>query len=509
MKHLESASNRVIFNTVVQYIRTFISSCIALYSSRIILRELGASDFGIYSLVSGVILMLSFANLSLSSTTQRYLSFHQGKGDMSMQEKIFNNSIFIQLLLNVALVVVLVSLTPVIFNSFLNIPLDRIATSKIVYYSVIGTTFFSMLSVPYIAALTAHENILYTSIVQVVSSIIKLLIAFSLVYITADKLVYYSLMIIVIAVVEFLAYTVYCSIKYDECKRIHFRKFDVRIFKEMFAFTGWMVYSTACLYVRAQGIAIVLNRFLGTIINASFGIAQQLSGLITFVSKSMLNAVRPQVARAEGSENREKVIRLSEITSKFSFFILAMIVVPAVFEMDTIINIWLENPPDYAVSFSRLVLIMSLVDQLTAGMGAANLAIGNVKYYSLVIYTIKILALPAAYICLRAGFSPNAVIICMIISEFISAIARLYFLKKTSGLSLKKYFSSVFAYEIIPVICLILTCYACSYLPEYLFFLSFVCAAVVLSVTVYFFGLCKDEKQIINSLLVKISHFKR
>jgi len=506
MKQFASASNRVIFNTIVQYVRTFISTCIALYSSRIILRELGASDFGIYSLVSGVIVMLSFANLSLSSTTQRYLSFHQGKGDMQMQKKIFNNSIFLQLLLNTMLVVVLLSLTPFIFNSFLNLPFDRIETSKIVFYCVIGTTFFSMLSVPYIATLIAHENILYTSIIQLVSSILKLLIAISLIYVTYDKLIYYSLMIIAIAIIEFLAYAIYCSAKYDECKQIHWRKFDVKIFKEMFAFSGWMIYNTGCIYVRKYGIAVILNKFFGTIMNAAFGIAQQLSALISFITSSMLNAVKPQIVKAESNQDRKKVLRLAEITSKFSFFILAMIVIPAVFQMETIVKLWLgDNVPAYTVMFCQYALIMPLIDQLTIGLGAANLAIGNVKYFSLTIYTTKILSLPVAFLCLYLGFPPDSVMISLIAFEFISAIARLFFLKKTAGLSIRKYCRSVFSYEIIPISLTVFACYLCTYLPTYLVGISFLVSVIVLSTSVYFFGLCKDEKQIINRLFRNFS----
>ena len=499
------ASTRVVFNTGIQYIRTFISVCIALYTSRIILQSLGESDYGIYSLIGGVISMLSFINISLSSTTQRYLSFHQGKKDNEMQIKVFNNSIFIQLFIGVVLALIMYFLTPFIFDQVLNIPAGKIETAIIVYYTMIVSIFFTVLSAPYLATIVAHENILYSSIIQIADAVIKLIIAVSLLHVFYDKLIYYSIAMSLISIINFLAYLIYCNKKYDECKHISLKKIDFQLLKSIFVFSGWMTYSTGCIVARTQGIAVILNKFFGTVINAAFGIAQLLQGHISFISSSLLNAIRPQIIKAEGENNRPKMLRLSEIASKFSFLLLAMIVIPAVFEMETILSLWLGKVPEYAVLFSQFILITSLVDQLTIGLGYANQAIGNIKYYSLTINTIKVLTLPAAFICLKLGHSPVAVMICMLTFEFICAIFRLFLLKRTGDLVIHEFIKKVFVPEIIPIVCTILICWGCHLiLPYYLLWLSFVFSIAIISLTTYFMGLCEDEKEIINQLLLKL-----
>jgi O-antigen/teichoic acid export membrane protein len=500
------SSTRVIINTGIQYIRTFIIVCIALYSSRIILQSLGEDNFGIYSLVGGVISMLAFINISLSSTTQRYLSFYQGEKNEEMQIKIFNNSILIQIFIGIVLALVMYFLTPFIFD-WINIPPEKTETAVIVYYSMIVSIFFSMLSTPYLATLIAHENILFTSITQIVEAVFKLIIAISLFFVFYDRLIYYAIMITVIAVINFLVYLIYCHRKYDECKHISFKRFDYKILKEIFSFSGWQLYSTGCIVSRTQGIAIIFNKFFGIVINAAYGISLQLQGQISFISGSLLNAIRPQIIKAEGEYNREKMLRLAEIASKFSFLLLTMIVIPAVFEMKMVLSVWLGKTPEYAILFCRFVILTALVDQLTVGLGHANQAIGNIKSYSLVINTIKVLTLPAAYICLSIGLAPVSVMVCMLLFEFICCISRLFFLRKTGGLSIRQFIRRVFIPEIIPFVSTVSVCWLShSFLPESLFWLSFLFSIIVLIITSYFVGLCEDEKRIINRFILKFIH---
>jgi hypothetical protein len=198
------------------------------------------------------------------------------------------------------------------------------------------------------------------------------------------------------------------------------------------------------------------------------------------------------------------MLRLSEIASKFSFILLAMIAIPSVTEMETIISIWLKDVPEYTVMFSQYVLITALIDQLTIGLIYANHAIGNIRSYSIIINTIKILTLPAAYICLMIGLSPVSVMICMLFFEFICCISRLFFLRKTGGLIIREFILKVFAPEFIPVICaVVICCISHCYFPQYLWWLSFFLSMSVLSIITYWIGLCPDEKQIIDEILVK------
>ena len=168
---------------------------------------------------------------------------------------------------------------------------------------------------------------------------------------------------------------------------------------------------------RTQGIAILINHFFGAAVNAAYGLGFQIAGYVNFMSESLMNAIRPQIVRAEGEGNRERMLWLSEIASKFSFYLLSCLAIPCIFEMETLLTLWLGKVPEYAVLFCRMVLIASIVDSLTCGLGMANQAIGNIKQYSLAVNSVKLITLPVAFICVKIGASIYWIAISYVIFE--------------------------------------------------------------------------------------------
>ena len=167
-------TNRIIVNTIAQYLKTILCGIITLYSARLILQYLGVDDFGIYSLIAGVVAMLSFITNSLSATTQRFLSLYQGKQDNNSVVRYLANSIYMHLTLGVFLVVLLLLLTyPIVYHALV-IPEERIGAATAVYIAVVITLFFSFLSSPFKALTISHENIVFVSIVDILDAVIKL-----------------------------------------------------------------------------------------------------------------------------------------------------------------------------------------------------------------------------------------------------------------------------------------------------------------------------------------------
>lgn len=502
---IERASTRVFVNTGVQYVRSILSAGILLYTSRLILAELGVDDFGLYSLIAGVIALLSFIKDSLASTIQRFLSFYQGKNDLSKQCDILSNSLVITLLISIGLVLLLFLCRKFVLTEFLNIDKSRVEAAYWVYNSMLFMLFFTMQSTSYFAVLIAHENIVYTSIIQMTDVILKLFISISLAYVGFDKLVYYACLIALVPLFDFVCYYIYCKKNYTECKRASVFKFKPYLFKELFVFTGWMVYSIGCIVGRTQGIAVLLNRFFGTALNASYGIAQQVIGQISFLSTSLINAMQPQIVKAEGAKDRNKMFQLSEMASKFSFLLFAWITIPSLFYMDRILQVWLGEIPDYAVSFCRYSLFGAWMDQFTMGLGVANRAIGKIKIYSIVTSTIKILTLPFAYLCLKMGMSAVSVMVCYVFFEIVCSLSRIVLLKIESGLSIMSFINNVFVYELIPVTVLLLIAYICSLLiPDQFFWVTYFIVGLFFILSIYCCGLTRTEKEMTVSFMHRL-----
>lgn len=499
--------NRVIFNTVVLYAKMLITIGISLYSTRLVLNSLGVLDFGIFNLIAGIIAMLSFLNTAMTVSTQRYLSYNQGAKSVEMQKKVFTNSWILHIIIGLIVFFLLEIACPFLFNGFLNIPEERIGIAKTVYLYMSIAVFFTILAVPFTASLNAHENMLWIAIVNIFETILKLAIALSLMYfIQKQRLAIYGLLMAVLHFVTFLLYAGFCLKKYEECNIKNYR-IDKPLIRELSIFAGWSLFGALCGVVRTQGLAILLNIFYGTVINAAYGIANQISGHMKFFSATLLRVLNPQIMKSEGMKNRQRMLRLSMMASKFGFFLLAFIAIPCIFEMPILLKIWLKNVPENTVIFSSLILVAMMTNQLTIGLQSAIQATGNIKIYQSVVGSILLFNLPVAYILLKTGLSAYTALISFICIEFIACMSRLFFLKKLVGLSIREYSEKVFLKEIIPIVMSILTCWLithyCTF--EFRFLLTGAVSVLVFAIFIYIAGLCDDEKLLISNFLRKVT----
>lgn len=499
------SSKRVVINIGAQYIRSVINLCLSLYSTRLVLGALGVSDYGIYTLIAGTVSLLSFIVNAMVVTTQRYMSFYAGKNDVSKLQFVFNTSFFLHVIIGVIAVGIIEIVGLFLFDGFLNIDPSRIEAARSIYHLTTIIILLSFISSPFRALLISHENIVYISIIDIIDGVLKLLIAIVITHSSFDKLVLYVSLLCGIQLFNFIAFYIYDRHKYDECKTIKFKLFQKDYVKELASFAGWTIYSIGCITGRTQGVAIVVNKFFGVVVNAAYGLALQVNGALAFVSQSLLNAMNPQIMKAEGAGNRQRMLRLSEMESKFSFFLLSILVIPCIVEMPHLLNIWLGNVPEYAVYFCRFVLLATLIDQLTIGLGTANQAIGKIKVYSLIVNTTKLLTVVVLVVALLMTDNVYATMWCYVIVEFICAIIRLVYMNITAGVSIRGFVERVFAKEVIPTLCVVgLSCYVASVCNgQFGFVLTFISSIVVAVITIPLFGLCDDEKQIINNLLKK------
>lgn len=501
-------SKRIIINTIAQYVRSIFGMVLSLIATRIILKSLGVDDYGIYSIIAGVVSLLSFITNALAVSTQRYLSVSQGYADMDEGNRIFNTSVILHLGVGVIIVLCLELLFPILMNGFLNIPDNRLEAAKVLYHLVVGILLSTLISSPYRAAIIAHENIVYISVIEVADAVFKLLIAISLVYICYDKLIVYGILLLGIQVFNFVALSSFAQIKYKECRFPSLKSVDGKYMKSMFSFAGWTMYNIGCNYGRTQGVAVALNKALGTAVNAAYGLAFQVSGALSSLAQSLSNAINPQLMRAEGEGDRTRMMRFAEIQSKFSFLMMAVLSIPAIFEMNSILSLWLGEVPMYSVLFCRMVIIAALCDLLTLGLGSANQAIGQIRNYTLVISTIKLSTFMFAALFLYLKLNILYVAISYVFIEALSAIIRIPFLKITADLDAKQFIYNVFYKELIPVLvlisssALIVYCFDFKYRFLVTFSFSFICFCI----SFIWFGLCEDEKSILNRVINKIKN---
>lgn len=497
------SATRVAINTIAQYVRTILNVCIGLFVTRIILLALGENDFGIYSLIAGFVTMLSFITSAMTITTQRFLSFHQTHSSFDYVKRVFSNSLIIHVSLSALGFVILEFVGLFLFDGFLNIESERIPVAKFVYHCAVVMVVISMLSSPYAAVLVAHENLVYTSIISVADSVLKLIMAYLIINIDADRLIVYALLMLFIQAFNLIGYSAYSMFKYSECRRPSILHLSKKMISEIGRFAGWTVYGTGCTIGRTQGIAIIINKMLNTAANAAFGVAMQVHGAVLFVGSSLMSAITPQIVKSEGAGDRKRMLLLSTTSSKFCFLLLSSVTIPMIFYMDWILEMWLKIVPPYASLFCRILLISGLCDYLTYGLNSANSAIGKIKLYTLVIQSIKLstVAVMTVFIILKLPLEVTFWSYAMM--ELISSLARIPLMKHQVGLSVGLFVKEAIIRTSLPIAFL---CVGCSLIhhnvlgiyPTIIFLLIIEC---LFAISVYSIAMNKWERQTLKSII--------
>lgn len=504
-----TSQQRIVVNTAAQYTRTIINVCLSLYSTRLILAALGQTDFGIYSIVAGVVAMLSFMTNTLISTTQRFLSYNHGRKDHSKIYEVFGNSVLLHIVIGIVLALILCALEPWLVYDFLNIDDGKRDVASVVYFATMATLFITLLTAPFRALYIARENIVYISVVDVLDGILKVCIAIFLTHITDfDRLAAYAMLLISIAVFNLLAFSIYALARYEECHIPKLSEWNNDYLKQIGHYATWMLYSVGCVIGRTQGVAVIINKFLGSIANAAYGIALQISGAVNFLAVSITNAMSPQIVKSEGAGDRKRMLMLAETSSKFTFLMMALVGIPLIYEMPEILHLWLGDVPENAVMFCRFVLATSICDQMTSGLILANEAVGNIRAYALTINTIKVLTLPAAWLCLLFGLPLVTVMWFYIGFEIICALSRLPFLKSTAGLSISHFAKHVLLRLIIPTLTLVVCSFLITHFMDckFRFVLTLAIAMAVGAISIWFTALEENERNILRDMLLSKIH---
>lgn len=421
-----------------------ITMFVSLYTTRLILSALGASDFGIYNIVGGTIALLGFINSSMASASQRFMSYAEGEGNKEKQKYIFNISFVLHFAISIVAVIAFAIAGYFFFNGILNIPEDRQHAAIIVYGSMVISTAFTMMSVPYEAVMNAHENMRYFAIVGIFESLLKLAIAFVTVYTLMDKLIIYGILMTLVPIIVLSIMRVYCHRKYQECIIAPRKYFDCILMKEMTGFAGWGFVSSTAAMLTMQGMSILLNMFGGVVVNAAHGVANQLAGQLMVFSNNMLKALNPVLVKSRGAGDTDKMLEAAETGNKLSFVIYTFFAIPFVIECPFILSIWLDEVPEYAVLFVRLVLIRQMVTQLMVTIETCINATGKIKRFTISTTIIWIAPLLISYFLYKNDFPIETIYWLLIITAFIRIGNALCFCKILCGLNPMTYISRTF-----------------------------------------------------------------
>lgn len=496
-------NKRILKNTLILYVRMLFIMLVSLYMSRIVLQVLGVNDFGIYNVVGGVVAMMGVLKGAMATSTTRFITFELGRDDNEQLRKTYCISIMIYAVISLFFVVIAETIGLWFLNTQLTIPYARMNAANWVYQFTIIAVVVEMMAQPYNAVVIAHEKMSFFAVMSIVEIVLKLLFVFSLEIIPYDSLVVYSFFMMLTSIIVRIAYNVYCKRHFKECNFKIYR--DPILFKRILTYSGWNLFGSASTIVKGQGLNILLNMFFNPAVNAARGIAYQINSAISQFSQNFYTAVRPQITKYYAQGDLQNMYKLVYRSGKMSFYLNLILGVPLIIETPYIINLWLGQVPDHVVFFSRMIIVISMVDAMSHPLMTSIQATGNVAVYQSVVGMMNILNLPVSYIFLKFGYPPAIVFYVSLVITILSQFVRLIIVKRNiTSFPIVEYIIKVYGVcLIVSVISMIAPIFAHIMVERTLWGVLLVCFLSLISVlsTVYYIGLNKDEKYFVIKII--------
>lgn len=500
-------NRRLAKNSLALFIRMIVLMGISLYTSRVVLQSLGVSDMGIFNVVGGFVSMFSIISNSLSSSISRYLTIALGEGNEKKMSIIFSTSLNMIYLICLFLLIVLETFGLWFVNYKMTIPAARIPAANWVFQISILTFLIDIICLPYNAITISHERMTAFAYIGIFEAVGKLCAALLIDVSPFDKLVFYSLLLAIVAIIVRIIYTAYCRINFPESK-YHFA-FNKSLMKEMSGFSGWNFFGISSSMLADQGVNMMLNVFFGPVVNAARGIAMQVSSAVGSLCGSFTTAINPQITKSYAANERDYYIQLCDRGARFSYYLYFIIALPVLFTAPILMKLWLGVVPDHTVNFVRLVLLSSFFSLLSSPLVTLLMATGEIKIYQLLVGGFRFIVLPLCWLLLKLGLPPESVFIVSIGTELCCLSLRLLRLKIQIDFPVRKFIEKTIGTILfVTIASIILPCFVNIFFTQK--WVNFICVLItcVLSTcsVIYFKGIDNVERIFIRNKILQFKH---
>lgn len=274
----------------------------------------------------------------------------------------------------------------------------------------------------------------------------------------------------------------------------------------MVTYAGCRFLSSVAMMSAFQGMTILVNKMLGPARNAAMAVGNNVNGHALSLMGALRAAMTPAITNATGAGDTKRVEMLACRTSVYTSLAVAVFAIPLCLEMETVLKLWLKEPPAQTGTLATLLLIASFIDQLTIGQCLSVLALKNIGRFQIFESVAFFLPLPVAWIVFRCGGGLEGVGIGFIALYAFDGVGKLWFAKKQCRLSYRSWFGNVF----VPVFSLVVPTVAIGIVIGMLFRPSFFRLVGLTCTVEAFFVLLlwnvvlrQDERQIVKGWVWK------
>lgn len=439
-------------NTLFMYFRMFLVMGVTLYTSRVVLQQLGVEDYGIYSVLGGVITLFTFFNQSMATSTQRYITYELGKKDGNVSN-VFSACLKLHAVMAIVIIILAETFGLWFVNNKMVFPKGAMTAVNWTYQFSILNCVICVLRVPYNALVISHERMNFYAYSSVIEVVLKLIVVFLLIVIPSNKLVTYMAMLATVTLIISIWYTVYCRRHFQNVKIV--KSNDIKFYGEFLKFSGWAMFGSIANVGYQQGVTIVINLFYGVTVNASIGIANQINAAVQQFVSGFQQAINPQLIKSEASGDTNRQNTLISMSAKFSFLIMLLIAYPLICNINYVLSLWLGKYPPMTGIIASLIIIGALLETLSGPMWVTIFATGKIRSYQVIISIILLINLPVAYLLGHSGLPVWQIFVARIIIFGVALFTRLLFLQKLISFNIISFIKKV----IVPLalICTILS----------------------------------------------------
>ncbi len=435
-----SVKEKLIKNSTFLFLRMLLVTLMSLIVVKLLVSKLGEIDYGIYTLIWGISLIFFFAGDSLSSSCQRFFSEAKASEDKKEINNLWNLYLRIFLILGIIIYVLIETVGIWVLNNQLNIPLSRIAgANRLLHYLAIAITLKTFSSL-FLAILYSNEKFKFYATLSVLEAILKLVLIMNLDYFFDNKLASLGFIMMILQTLFLTFISVYCFFSLEDCRLTFKKTFSFK--RHLLSYAIWNASASLSLILRNHGLNIILNILIGPVANAAYAISLQINTLLSGLINSVYNSLKPRIHKTYHSDKiyAEKLVLRS---SKYLYFLLLIISLPIFIETEFIFSIWLETSPDFAIGFTRLVIINFLINVFFYPITGIIQANGEIKKYTILIGLLLLFNLPISWILLNLNYHPYTIFISSIFLSLVSFYPRFKILRNISDIRSRLYIKEV------------------------------------------------------------------
>lgn len=491
-----SANKRIAKNTIFMYIRLFTTMFIGLYTSRIVLLVLGISDYGLYSVVGGVLAMFTFISGSLMGATTRFFNIEMGKTDGDVN-RCFN----INLVLHLALAAIIFLLAETIgiwyINNKLMVEADKMGDAMFVYQIAILTTCLGIINGPYASLFNAFERFGFLATFDIINTFIRLGCIILLQYCDRSALRFYCIIMSLTTVNAFVVYHWIAARNWAYIIKLKFVR-GWSYYKDVLVFGNWNLLMTMAIMARSTGCDLLINSFFGTAVNGAFAVSKTVNNYITTFSTNFDSASAPQIVQSYSAGDFHRSNYLVNKLGRFCLLLFELVFFPLYIELDFILHLWLKEVPNGVLQFCQLNLLLAAVALTCGGIVQLINASGQIKWFKINGSLFLLLCIPIGYYQYKIGAPAYSILVLFLVADVLQRIIQLFLMKIIIGFDSLSYvreaYGRPFFIAIIMTICLWF--YSLINIESYLGkLIAILCCFIISSLLVYTIGLTRGERQ--------------